>query len=154
METGKKKHRPYAVLLLQLAISFLLMYGVMFLNMDSIDHYHTSFTRIYMALLMITPMAVLMVLFMGNMYPFKKTNMAIVLSALIVFVASLFILRTQTPTADVQYMKAMIPHHSSAILTSKHAAISDPEVRRLADSIIASQEREIRQMEKILQRMK
>jgi uncharacterized protein (DUF305 family) len=51
-------------------------------------------------------------------------------------------------------MKAMIPHHSSAIMTSKSANIKDSEVRKLADSIIASQEREIAQMENILKRMK
>ena len=50
-------------------------------------------------------------------------------------------------------MKAMIPHHSSAIMVSKHANIKDPEVRQLADSIVASQEREITQMEGILSRM-
>lgn len=65
----------------------------------------------------------------------------------------LMLLRTQTPIGDKAYMKAMIPHHSSAILTSKHAQIKDPEVRKLADQIIQSQEREIAQMEKILERM-
>ncbi|MEO5893036.1 MAG: DUF305 domain-containing protein [Ferruginibacter sp.] len=39
----------------------------------------------------------------------------------------------------------MIPHHSSAIMTSSHANFKDPEVRQLADSIVKSQEREIMQ---------
>ena len=50
-------------------------------------------------------------------------------------------------------MKAMIPHHSSAIMISNHANIKDPEVLQLADSMVASQEREITQMEGILRRM-
>ncbi len=43
-------------------------------------------------------------------------------------------------------MKAMIPHHSIAILTSERARISDPRVRKLADGIIEAQRREIDEM--------
>lgn len=107
-----------------------------------------------MAILMVAPMAVVMMAMMGKMYPDKKTNTGIIIAAIIVFIVTLTALRTQTPISDVQYMKAMIPHHSSAIMVSKHANIKDPEVRRLADSIIASQEREIKQMEAIIERMK
>ena len=146
--------RSYKMLSVMMIISFLIMYIVMFLNMDSIGHYHTSATRIYMAIMMVAPMAVVMMMLMGKMYPNKKKNTAIIITAIIVCSAALTGLRTQTPISDVQYMKAMIPHHSSAIMTSKHAHIKDPEVRKLADSIIASQEREIHQMETILNRMK
>lgn len=62
--------------------------------------------------------------------------------------------RTQTPISDVQYMKAMIPHHSSAIMVSKHADIKDAEVKKLSEKIIKSQEEEIAQMEAILKKMK
>lgn len=144
----------YKKFVVMMIVSFLIMYIVMFLNMDRIDHYHTSVTRIYMAILMVAPMAVVMIAMMGKMYPDKKTNTGIIVAGIIAFIAALTALRTQTPVSDVQYMKAMIPHHSSAIMTSKHANINDPEVRKLADSIIASQEREIEQMETILKRMK
>ena len=146
----KMSYKKFSVMMI---ISFIIMYIVMFLNMDKLNHYHTSATRIYMALLMVAPMAVVMMLMMGKMYPNQKLNAGIAAGAVIVFILVLIGLRTQTPVADVQYMKAMIPHHSSAILTSKHAAIKDPEVRALADSIIVSQEREILQMEAILKRM-
>jgi uncharacterized protein (DUF305 family) len=43
-------------------------------------------------------------------------------------------------------MKAMIPHHSIAVLTSRRAHIRDPRVRRLADGIIEAQVREIAEM--------
>jgi uncharacterized protein (DUF305 family) len=70
------------------------------------------------------------------------------------FVVFLSALRTQTPVGDVQYMKAMIPHHSSAIITSKNVNIKDPEVTKLSEQIIKSQEKEIAQMKAILERMK
>lgn len=43
-------------------------------------------------------------------------------------------------------MKAMIPHHSIAILTSEQASISVPRVRELADAIIEAQRSEIKEM--------
>ncbi len=61
--------------------------------------------------------------------------------------------RTQTPIGDVQYMKAMIPHHSSAILTSRNANITDPEVKKLAEDIIKAQEKEIAEMKAMLDRL-
>lgn len=128
-------------------ISFFIMYFVMFLNIDKAEHYHTSTTRIYMALLMVSPMAIVMMIMMGKMYPAKRTNTLIMLAGVIVFVLVLIGLRTQTPIGDIQYMKAMIPHHSSAIMVSKHANIKDPEVKKLSEQIIQSQEKEIAEME-------
>lgn len=143
-------YRKFSVMLL---ISFLIMYLVMFLNMDNISHYHTSATRIYMAILMVAPMAVVMMAMMGKMYPDRKTNMMIMLVAVIVFIVTLVALRTQTPISDVQYMKAMIPHHSSAIMVSKQADIKDPEVKKLSEQIIASQQKEIAEMEQMIDRL-
>jgi len=147
------KEMSYKRFSLMMAISFFIMYFVMFLNMDKLDHYHTSATRIYMALLMVSPMAVVMMLMMRNMYPNKKMNTSIIIGSIALFAVILAALRTQTPISDVQYMKAMIPHHSSAIMVSKHANIEDPEVKKLSEDIISSQEREIAQMEAILKRM-
>ncbi|MDQ6760991.1 MAG: DUF305 domain-containing protein, partial [Bacteroidota bacterium] len=102
---------------------------------------------------MAASMGVIMMLMMGNMYPDKKINTGIVIGSFVVFALILTALRTQTPIGDVQYMKAMIPHHSSAIMTSEHADIKDPEVRKLADGIIAAQKKEIAEMKAILKRM-
>ena len=51
---------------------------------------------------------------------------------------------------DVAWMKAMIPHHSIAILTSERANISDPRVRALADAIIEAQRGEIAEMKQYI----
>jgi uncharacterized protein (DUF305 family) len=136
-----------------MAISFIIMYGVMFLNIDNISHYHTSTTRIYMALLMVAPMAVVMMSMMGKMYPNKKVNTAVIAGGIIVFGLTLAALRSQTPIGDVAYMKAMIPHHSSAIMVSKHANLKDPQVVELSKQIIKSQEKEISEMEEYIDRL-
>ena len=68
--------------------------------------------------------------------------------------AALGLVRAQRPIiGDVLYMKAMIPHHSIAILTSKRADIKDPETKKLAEEIIEAQKREIAQMKKIIYRL-
>lgn len=136
----------YKKLMLTLIISFFIMYLVMFLNITEFSHYYTSITRMYMAILMVAPMAVVMILMMGKMYPNKKMNAGIITASIAVFILTLAALRTQTPINDVQYMKAMIPHHSSAILTSKKANIQDPDVKRLSEEIIKAQEEEIAEM--------
>ncbi len=143
----------YKKFVVMMVISFFIMYIVMFLNVIEIKHYHTSITRIYMVILMVAPMAVVMMLMMSKMYPDKKINMGIIVGGIVIFIVTLIALRSQTPIGDVQYMKAMIPHHSSAILTSERADIKDPEVKKLAEDIIKAQRKEIAEMEAFIERL-
>lgn len=145
-----KACRTFALIL---AASFVIMHGVMSLNVGSTSHIYLSITRLYMTLLMGSPMALLMLAFMTNIYKNEKLNGLIITLSTSVFITSLAFLRNQTFVGDIQYMKAMIPHHSSAILTSQNAHIKDPEVRKLADDIIKAQEREIAQMKEMLNRL-
>ncbi|HEY0943909.1 MAG TPA: DUF305 domain-containing protein [Opitutaceae bacterium] len=135
-----------------MTISFFTMYGVMFLNVDRWDHVALSLSRVYMTLLMVSAMAITMLLLMRSMYPSRTANLAILIGSVVVFVGSLVLLRTQTPISDAQYMKAMIPHHSSAIMVSRNATLRDPKTQELAKAIIESQEREIAEMKAALAR--
>ena len=63
------------------------------------------------------------------------------------------ILRDQTFVDDKAWMRAMIPHHSSAIMVSQKAQLKDPEAIKLAEDIIAAQKREIAQMKAMLERL-
>jgi len=122
----------------------------MFMNVASFDHIFLSNSRTYMALLMTTPMAPLMLMFMKKMYKDSQLNMLINVISIGLFIFSFMGLRNQWFISDTQYMKAMIPHHSSAILTSERAAISDPEVKKLSEEIIEAQVKEIEEMKKLL----
>ena len=107
-----------------------------------------------MTCLGIAAMAVIMWFFMRKMYQNKKKNIAILLGSLVLFVGALGLVRAQRPIiGDILYMKAMIPHHSIAILTSKRADIKDPEVRKLADAIIKAQVKEIAEMKEYIERL-
>ena len=143
----------YKKLGLMMLVSFVIMYLVMFLNVDALEHIMLSNTRTYMTLLMVAPMAISMLLFMLSMYKNKKMNAIILSIASIVLIASFMMLRKQTLVSDVQYMKAMIPHHSSAIMTSQNAHLKDPEVKKLAKDIIKAQEEEIAQMKAAIKRL-
>ena len=140
----------YARFGLMIATSTVVMFGLMYLNTYRLDHVFFSETRMYMAFVMGATMGVIMLLFMLGMYENKKLNAGILTASVLVFAAALWLLRSQATVEDVSYMRAMIPHHSIAIMTSERANISDPRVRELADEIIASQRREIREMKALI----
>jgi len=129
-----------------IATSTVVMYGLMYLNTYALEQVFWSETRAWMALLMGATMSVIMLGYMLAMYPRKGLNLAIFGGSVVVFALSLWLVRSQATVDDIEYMKAMIPHHSIAILTSGRAQISDPRVRKLADEIIEAQEREIAEM--------
>ena len=133
-----------------IAVSVLVMYGLTYLNVFDASHIWFSQTRVWMALIMGSAMAAIMLGFMWKMYKNRAANVAILVGAVVVFALSLWLMRSQALVGDVQYMEAMIPHHSIAILTSENAHIRDPRVRELADGIIEAQVREIREMEDLI----
>jgi uncharacterized protein (DUF305 family) len=136
-----------------IATSTLVMFGLMYLNTYQLDHVFFSETRAYMALVMGAAMAAIMLAFMLHMHPNRKLNVGIFVGSAVVFAVALWLVRSQATVDQVSYMKAMIPHHSIAIMTSTRAHISDPRVRKLADGIIESQRREIDEMKSLIREL-
>lgn len=132
------------------ATSTVFMFGLMYLNTYQAHHVFFSETRAYMALVMGSTMAAIMLGFMLGMYTDRRLNIAVAVGSAVVFAVALWLVRSQQTVEDVSYMKAMIPHHSIAILTSTRAHISDPRVRKLADEIIEAQQREIGEMKALI----
>ncbi|HSM42442.1 MAG TPA: DUF305 domain-containing protein [Afifellaceae bacterium] len=133
-----------------IATSTAVMFALTYLNSYAADHVFWSETRAYMALVMGSAMAVVMLLYMLHMCDNARANIAIVAGSAILFATALYLVRSQETVQDVAWMKAMIPHHSIAILTSERAEISDPRVRKLADEIIEAQRREIAEMKALI----
>jgi uncharacterized protein (DUF305 family) len=133
-----------------IATSTVVMFGLMYLNTYALDHITYSQTRTWMALVMGATMAVIMMGFMWSMYKKTAINVAIMVASIAIFAGSLWLVRSQETVSDVSYMKAMIPHHSIAIMTSERANISDPRVRQLADEIMEAQVREIAEMKQLI----
>ncbi|GLC62670.1 hypothetical protein PLESTB_001937900 [Pleodorina starrii] len=130
--------------------STVVMFGLMYLNTWSLDHVFFSQTRMWMALYMGGAMALIMLAFMLGMYRNRRANLMVAGLALLAFVLGVFLVRSQATVDDTAWMKAMIPHHSIAILTSTRANISDPRVQALADSIVEAQTLEIAEMKALI----
>lgn len=155
-ENNMKMHHGsmYKKFYLAMLVSFIVMYALMFANVADSSHIMLSKMRTYMSLLMVSAMGIFMMAIMWKMYPDAKKNAIILGISALVFIFSFIAIRTQLFISDVDYMKGMIPHHLSAILTSSKAHIADPETRKLADNIIAAQEKEISMMKQYIDRLK
>lgn len=132
------------------ATSTTIGWGAMYLNTYQLDHVFFSWTRVFMAMIMGGVMTAVMMAFMWNMYPKKHASYGVLGIAAALFLAGLGLVRSQATVGDVAYMRAMIPHHSIAILTSTRAQIQDPRVRKLADGISETQKREIAEMKQLI----
>ncbi len=146
-----KGMNPYVKFTLMILTSTAVMYIMMYFNTYQWDHVYFSETRAYMALYMGAGMAVVMLAFMTNMYKKTKINLMIYGLSILMFAVGVWGVRSQATVDQVDWMQAMIPHHSIAILTSSRADIEDPRVQQLADDIIEAQKREIKEMQALIE---
>ena len=153
--SGEKIRGHYRMFALNLALSLVIMYLGMFAMIWRGNEFVQNLNFLYMALVMWAPMAIVMLLTMKSMYGNKRLNTAFYLGFALVAVLSFAAIRDQTIVGDRQFVRSMIPHHSGAILMCERAVFRDPEIRELCfgpQGIVKSQEREIAQMEAILDR--
>ncbi|MGP9690434.1 DUF305 domain-containing protein [Psychrobacter sp. NC44] len=147
----QKQMNPYVKFTLMILTSTVVMYIMMYFNTYEWDHIYFSETRAYMALYMGAGMAVIMLAFMSNMYKKTKVNLMTYGLSVLLFTVGIWGVRSQATVDQVDWMQAMIPHHSIAILTSSRADIEDPRVQQLADDIIEAQKREIKEMQALIE---
>ncbi|MDQ8757490.1 DUF305 domain-containing protein [Sphingosinicella sp. LHD-64] len=137
---------------LNIVLSAIIMYFVMFAMIDGLADFYNNLNMFYMALMMAAPMGILMLLLMGSMYDNKTLNLLLHAGFALVFVLAFLGIRAQAPIGDAQFLRSMIPHHSGAILMCREASITDPEIVALCSNIERSQRAEIAQMNRILAR--
>lgn len=145
----KSHYGSYAVNLL---ISAVIMYLVMFTMIDGLGDFYNNIGNVYMTLMMVAPMAVLMLLMMGPMYSNRKLNLVLYAAFAAMFVLAFAAMRTQALVGNEQFVRSMIPHHSGAILMCEQASITDPELIALCGRIVQAQKEEIAQLKTILAR--
>jgi hypothetical protein len=136
----------YRSLFIMAVLSFISMYILMYVMVNSTNNIFNNLNQFYMAGLMTAPMVLIELLVMRSMFQDKRINtliMGISITAALVF---FLLIRQQTAISDKQFLRSMIPHHSGAILMCEQASVSDPEIKELCGTIIASQQAEIDQM--------
>jgi FlaA1/EpsC-like NDP-sugar epimerase len=151
-KNNKENQVSYLRFFAMIGTSMIIMYILMYVNSYQIlDHAWFSETRLFMTMIMGGAMMAIMLFFMLGMYKNSKVNAAIFTGAALILLLSIWLVRSQITVDGVDYMEAMIPHHSIAILTSERAGIEDHRVRELADEIIEAQHKEIKEMEWLIE---
>lgn len=144
MSHGTGMYLRFAAMILT---GMVVMYWTMFVGSYEWGHVRFSQSRVFMALTMGGAMGLVMLGWMLNMYKNAKTNVAVVLSSLLLLGGGIALDRSQATVNDTAFMRAMIPHHSLAITRSERANIEDVRVCELAVGISEAQRREIFEMD-------
>ena len=147
-----KGQNHYGRLAIELTLDFVVMYLVMFTMIATLSHFRFNLNNVYMTLMMVAPMTIIMLVSMRSMFPSQRLNGLIIAGATAVFLLSFLGMRTQAGIGNSEFLRAMIPHHSGAIMMCEQASITDPEILALCQEITKSQKAEIAQMEAILAR--
>jgi len=142
----------YKKLGVTVTINAIIMFFLTYALIAEFGHLVPNINRFYMAIIMAAPMVVMMLVVMRSMYPNKRLNAILISIFSIVFIGTLALARTQTPVGNEQFLRSMIPHHSSAILMCEEGNITDPDISDLCVDIVEAQEREIAQMKEMLKR--
>lgn len=149
-----KKESSYKLLFLRGFIHLVSMYVIMYSNVNEFSNIFFSLNKFYMAFMMTLPMIIIEIGLMVSMYKDKKKNYFFIFGTILLLIIFFIFIRNQIGIKDKQFLKSMIPHHASAILMCENANIENQEIIELCDSIIQSQQQEIDQMKKILDRMR
>lgn len=144
---------PYKQLAVMTLAHLAIMYVAMFAMINRGAYFYNNTNMLYMAVLMAAPVTLFMLISMRHMYPKQKLNIALAVVFALLTLGSYGAIRAQAGVGDKQFLRAMIPHHSAAILMCREADIKDAEIAALCKNIIDSQQKEIDQMEAILKRL-
>lgn len=145
----------YGKLAVMIAVSYVWMYGAMFAMVNTFGEVLQNLNFVYMAGLMAGAMIPIEILMMRAMYKDRRSDLAAFAVAAVILVGSFFGIRSQAAVGDDQFMLAMIPHHSAALLMCREASLSDQAVRDICErpnGIVESQTREIEEMRQLLER--
>jgi hypothetical protein len=147
---GDSGTHHYIKLLVMVALSFGAMYILMYSMVNTSSDVYNNLNQVYMAGLMAAPMAAIELIVMRRMYANGRLNVALFVGSLLVAVVCFTGIRRQSAIGDGQFLRSMIPHHSSAILMCREANIEDSRIKELCRGIVAGQQAEIDQMRALL----
>lgn len=141
----------YGKLFLALGLSLIVMFPLTMAFVAQWSHFHLNLSNFYMAMAMVAPMGLIMLGVMRGMFPNPRLNLGLVIGFIALFALGIWLGRTEAFVGNDQFLRAMIPHHSRAILVCQNANITDPQIAQLCDQIVSSQQEEIDTMTRMLE---
>lgn len=148
----------YRNLFLMAGLSFISMFILMYLMVNTYSNVYMNLNQFYMAGIMTMPMIIIELLVMRSMHINKrinkKLNALIVVFSLALFIVLIIFVRKQTAIYDQEFLRSMIPHHAAAILMCKNAQLEDPQIKELCRNIAKNQQAEIDFMKTKLEMLK
>jgi hypothetical protein len=152
-KAGHAQHEShYPHLLLMAALSFAVMFVLMYAMVDRFSNVFVNLNQFYMAGLMAAPMVLIELIVMRAMFPNKKLNAIIIGMSVLLLAAFWFLIRQQGGIGDAQFLRSMIPHHAGAILMCEQLKADNSEIKQLCGEIIRSQKSEIEVMKSLLEK--
>ena len=128
-------------------IQFIFMSSIM---TNSYQNITFSVGKFYLSVIMALLMGLIeVIMFDVHM---KTISGIFYLSLIFLLVTFVYIDRNQVYIDDIEYLKEMIEHHSMALLTSEEILQNthSERVKKLAENIISTQEKEIEYMRKLI----
>ena len=127
--------------------SFIIQYfGMSYIMTNSPANIRATTGKFYLSIIMALLMGILEVV----MYDYHMNTISLIYYLSLVFFLIIFVYlyRNQYYIYDKDYLNEMIEHHSMALLTSEEILqkTSSDRVKRLAETIIATQQKEIEYM--------
>ena len=144
--------KPYYLLLASLAISYIVMFAIMYSRVNEFANVFLSLNQVYMAGLMVSAMLLIMLLAMNSMYKNKNKKLNFVLLSVGVALVAIFLtlVRTQAGVGNQQFLRSMIPHHAAAILVCQQSSLTNPRIEELCVEIVRTQKEEIAIMKELM----
>ena len=140
----------YGRLFLALGLSLVVMFPLTMAFVVRWSDFFLNISNFYMALMMVAPMGLIMLFVMRGMFPSARLNAGLAIGFVALFAIGLWLGRTEAFVGNDQFLRAMIPHHSRAILVCEEANITEADIQQLCEQIIAAQEKEIDIMRRML----
>jgi len=142
----------YSVWFMMIA-SFIIQFAIMGLIMsNNVTNITISIGKFYMSIIMALLMGLLeVIMFDFHMYG-RFVSIYYYASLGFSLVIFLYLYRNQIYIEDDDYLKEMIEHHSMALLTSEEILqkTQSERVRKLAENIVSTQDKEINYMKQLL----
>lgn len=140
----------YSLWFMMIGSFIIQMFVMSFIMTNTISNITFSVGKFYMSVIMALLMGLLEVLMFD--FHMKTVSVPYYLFLFFMLVVFIYLYRNQVYIEDKDYLTEMIEHHSMALLTSEEILqhTKSERVKKLAENIISTQEKEIEYMRQLL----